>query len=299
MAIPQTTPTFSITGVNSAGTPDIITVTDATVYSDDTVAITAFADAGGGDTRASSSGHGLEVGDIVVIAGSSQAGQNGQKTVTAIVAGTSFDFTTAWTSDGGAATWYLYANSYYTTLVGAYRATAGAAAIPTADIVADNASDNLITSWVVDADVGGWYQLYMIPARAYVNGIAYALGEVAYDVTNSLFAECTTAGTSNNADPLASTGAIFRLFTVYSADIIHSAVLNVKMDEDQKQCLFEARVALKEALFAEDCIDCDSDCQRVMTLDNLFQVAGTEFDRADYAEMQRSIERMITECARC
>ncbi len=299
MAIPQTVPTFSITGVNSAGTPDIITITDATDYTADTVVITAFADAGSGDIRATSAGHGLQVGDIVVIAGSSESNQNGQKTVTSIFDVDNFDFTSTWTSDGGAATWYMHANSYFTILVGAYRASTGAAAIPVADIVADNASDNLITSWVVDADVGGWYQLYMVPARAYVDGISYALGEVAYDVANTLFVECTTAGTSDNADPLLSTGAIFRLFTVHSADIIHSAVLNVRMVEDQKQCLFEARVALKEALFAEDCIDCDSDCQRVMTLDNLFQVSGTEFDRADYAEMQRSIERMITECARC
>ena len=299
MAIPQTTPTFAITGINAAGTPDIVTVTDATVYADDTVVIQSFEDASGGSTRANSTGHGLQVGDIVVIAGSGQAGQNGQKTVTAIVANVSFDFVTAWTSDGGAATWYLHADSYFTILVGTFRASSGAVAIPVADIVANNALDNLITSWVVDADVGGWYQLHMVPARAYVNPLAYAKGEVVYDVANTQFVECTTAGTSDNADPLLSTTAIFRLFTVHNSDIIHSAVLNIRMVEDQKQCLFEERIKLKDALVADNCDDCDIDCKEVMQLDNLFQASQTEFDRADYAEMQVSIERMITECAKC
>jgi hypothetical protein len=77
--------------------------TDCTFYAEQqTGAITAFADAGGGDVTVTSAGHGLGVGDEVTISGTTN--YNGTFRIQARTVNT-FDITDTWVSDDATGTW--------------------------------------------------------------------------------------------------------------------------------------------------------------------------------------------------
>ncbi len=301
MASPQTTPAFALTAVNVAGDTNSITVTDATVYANDTVEIQSFANSTanpGTAVKINSTGHGLNAGETVIIAGSTEGTQNGTFIVSDITAG-SYDITLTWTSNGGAdATWYLGSISYYTMLFVLIQTSITTAALEDTLITADNASDNLITSWDFDAATDGWYQSFMIPARVYANSIAYAVGEVWYYVARTEFVKCTTAGTADNADPLLSTGAIFEVLAQYETDILHSGVDNSLMDEDVKQCIHTKRVAYIDTV-VDASENCDIPCKGLVHVNNLYQTAITDFSRTNYLDAQKNIELLIQLCDNC
>lgn len=194
---------------------------------------------------------------------------------------------------------------YYTKLFPYKQTTDGATGLTA---TADNASDNLITSWTVTGAGDSWYQGIMAVALLYGQEVSpgnFNKGDVTYYGSTFYIALDNITGST---DPSLTTGAdadFVELTSVLDVDsngdtylsfLTYYATVNTRITDALKACLHTERKAmLKNREYNCDCKESD----KVRDMHNYLQAAETEFSLGNYLEMQKDIEKATEICESC